>query len=65
VAPTYLNIDLAMMVPDIQVRLFGKPAISGVRRMGVVAVSAESIEEARKLARQAADTISIKGVASS
>jgi len=41
------NIDGALMQPDTQIRLFGKPEVHGHRRMGVLLARGETIEEAR------------------
>jgi phosphoribosylglycinamide formyltransferase 2 len=50
----YDNVDAALAEPDTHLRLFGKPAVKGKRRMGVVACRATSLEEAREKARRAA-----------
>jgi phosphoribosylglycinamide formyltransferase 2 len=56
----YKNIERALSTPHSHVRLFGKPEISGRRRMGVVAVKANNIETARKLAKEAAALIEVE-----
>jgi phosphoribosylglycinamide formyltransferase 2 len=45
--------------PDTQLRLFGKPEVSGHRRMGVVLARAESVEAALVKARTASGRISV------
>ncbi|MFS2047333.1 phosphoribosylglycinamide formyltransferase 2, partial [Stenotrophomonas geniculata] len=47
-------------VPDTAVRLFGKPSVHGHRRVGVTLARAETIDEARAIARDAADAIGVE-----
>lgn len=47
-AVTFSNLDQALVQPDTQLRLFGKPEVSGQRRMGVALARAESIDQARE-----------------
>ncbi len=54
------NLNAALKEPDTQVRLFGKPRVSGHRRMGVAIARAESIEAAREKARNASEAVSIQ-----
>lgn len=51
------NLTAAMAEPDTALRLFGKPAVSGQRRMGVALARGESIETARSKASRAASAI--------
>ncbi|VXC87332.1 formate-dependent phosphoribosylglycinamide formyltransferase [Serratia oryzae] len=44
-----------------QVRLFGKPEISGKRRLGVALASAANVEQAVELAKQAAAAVKVQG----
>jgi len=44
-----------------QLRLFGKPEINGQRRMGVALATAENVEHAVALAKQAAASVVIEG----
>lgn len=44
-----------------QVRLFGKPEISGKRRLGVALAIADNVEDAVEQARQAAAAVVVKG----
>ncbi len=53
------NLHAALAQPDTQLRLFGKPAVSGQRRMGVVLARAATTEAARQRATQASAAISI------
>ncbi len=55
----FANLEKALSVANTQLRLFGKPQVSGVRRMGVALACAESIDEARKLARDCAASVEI------
>jgi phosphoribosylglycinamide formyltransferase 2 len=54
------NLPSALSEPDTQLRLFGKPEVTGKRRMGVAIARAESIEKAREKARNAASAVTIK-----
>jgi phosphoribosylglycinamide formyltransferase 2 len=47
----------ALLQPDTQVRLFGKPEVNGERRMGVCLARADSIDEAREKANKAAGLV--------
>ena len=47
-------IERALVEPDTQLRLFGKPEVRGRRRMGVALATAADIETARDKARRAA-----------
>ncbi|MEP6766285.1 MAG: formate-dependent phosphoribosylglycinamide formyltransferase [Gemmatimonadaceae bacterium] len=53
------GLDEALAVPGTQLRLFGKPEVSGHRRMGVTLARAASIDEARRIARASRDAIRI------
>lgn len=44
------NLEAVLQAPDTQVRLFGKPEVSGQRRMGVVLARDESVEKAKEKA---------------
>lgn len=54
------NLQEALAEPDTQLRLFGKPAVNGKRRMGVVLARADSIETAREKARNAAAAVHVE-----
>lgn len=56
-APKYLNVQKALKIPGVQVRLFGKPYSYEHRRMGIVLATGDTIEEARQKAREAASLI--------
>jgi len=51
------NLDSALSEPDTQLRLFGKPEVSGQRRMGVLLARDKSIAAARAKAERAAAAI--------
>ena len=51
------NLDRALSEPDTQLRLFGKPEVSGQRRMGVLLARDTSIEAARAKAERAAAAV--------
>jgi phosphoribosylglycinamide formyltransferase 2 len=56
----YDGIDAALSAPNTQVRIFGKPDTRKYRRMGVALARAESVDAARKLAKQTADHVTIR-----
>ena len=51
------NLEKALAAPDTQLRLFGKPEVSGSRRMGVALAVGESIEQARAVANACAQAV--------
>ena len=51
------SVDQALLVPQTDIRLFGKPEAFTKRRMGVALAYADSVDMARKNAQQAADTV--------
>jgi phosphoribosylglycinamide formyltransferase 2 len=53
------NLDQALAQPDTQLRLFGKPQVSGQRRMGVALARGDSIEQAREKANASSSSVSI------
>ncbi|MBP9222590.1 MAG: formate-dependent phosphoribosylglycinamide formyltransferase [Verrucomicrobiales bacterium] len=56
---TYGNLEQALVEDDTQIRIFGKPAVFGKRRMGVAVARGVSIEEARAKARRASAAIQV------
>jgi phosphoribosylglycinamide formyltransferase 2 len=54
------NLDAALSEPDTQLRLFGKPNVSGQRRMAVTLARAENINEAKAKAHRAASAMEIR-----
>lgn len=57
--PVFNNIDAALAEPDTAVMLFGKPEITGRRRMGVALALGATIEEAKARAKRAADAVTV------
>ncbi len=54
------NLGAALAEPDTALRLFGKPEVSGQRRMGVVLARAEDVAAARAKATRAAAEVEIE-----
>lgn len=54
------NLDAALAQADTQLRLFGKPEVSGRRRMGVALARRDTAEAARETAMAVASAVSIK-----
>jgi phosphoribosylglycinamide formyltransferase 2 len=57
--PVFGEVAAALQHPDTQLRLFGKPRVAGHRRVGVTLARADDIDEARRIARDAAASITI------
>ena len=53
------NLEKALSIENTQLRLFGKPEVSGLRRMGVALATAASIEEARTSANACATAVTV------
>jgi len=58
--PSFGNLEEVLSAPDTQLRLFGKPEVSGHRRMGVVLARSETIEAALQTAKRASEAVLIK-----
>ncbi|MCG8393057.1 MAG: formate-dependent phosphoribosylglycinamide formyltransferase [Pseudomonadales bacterium] len=56
----YNGLDTALTQPDTEVRLFGKPEVSGSRRLGVALARGESIEQARDKANTASTALKVE-----
>ena len=56
---SYRNLEAALVEPDTQIRLFGKPKVAGKRRMGVAVARGATIDEAREKARNASAAINV------
>jgi phosphoribosylglycinamide formyltransferase 2 len=56
-APIFTGLSASLTETDTQLRLFGKPAIAGRRRMGVALALDDTLEAARAKARRAAAAI--------
>ena len=57
--PTFSNLDAALAEPDVQLRLFGKPAVKGRRRMGVALARGEDVEQARAKANASSSAVQV------
>ncbi len=57
--PSFGNLDKALAQPDVQLRLFGKPAVFGRRRMGVALARGDSLENARSKAQSASSSVEV------
>ncbi|WP_343990491.1 formate-dependent phosphoribosylglycinamide formyltransferase [Kangiella japonica] len=56
----FSNLEEALEQEDTHLRLFGKPEVSGKRRMGVALAKAESIEKARSKATKVSSSIKVE-----
>ena len=56
----FLNVDKALEQTDTQLRLFGKPTVSGRRRMGVCLARGETVDEAKARAVAASECIKVQ-----
>ncbi|OZG70115.1 phosphoribosylglycinamide formyltransferase 2 [Hahella sp. CCB-MM4] len=56
---SFSALDKVVSSPGVELRLFGKPEVSGKRRMGVVLVRSESTESARGLAEEKVSLIEV------
>ena len=54
------NLGVALAEPDTALRLFGKPAVSGQRRMGVALARDQSLAAARAKAARAAQAVKVE-----
>lgn len=54
------NLEAALAQPNTAIKLFGKPEVSGKRRMGVVVSRADTVDRARRLAMEAAGLVSVE-----
>lgn len=59
-APRYTGVADALAEPDTQLRIFGKPAVQGRRRMAVTLARDESIEAAKAKAIRAAGRLHVE-----
>ncbi|HEU4670595.1 MAG TPA: formate-dependent phosphoribosylglycinamide formyltransferase [Dyella sp.] len=60
VAPLYFGVAEALAEPDTQLRIFGKPAVKGRRRMAVTLARDESIEAAKAKAIRAVAALKVE-----
>jgi phosphoribosylglycinamide formyltransferase 2 len=58
--PVFHNLDKALREPDTEIMLFGKPEISGRRRLGVALALGADPEEAGARAQRAAEAVLVE-----
>ncbi len=58
--PKYFGVADALVEPDTDLRLFGKPVVEGKRRLGVALARGDSLFTAREKARRVAERIRIE-----
>ena len=54
------NLQAVLAEADTQVRLFGKPEVSGRRRMGVVLARSDAVDKALKKAKDASKKVALQ-----
>ena len=59
-APRYFNVGDALVESDTQLRIFGKPAVKGRRRMAVTLARDESIDAAKDKSIRAAKALRVE-----
>jgi len=59
-APLFANLESVLVQPDTQIRLFGKPEVSGRRRMGVVLARNENVDKALEKAINASEQVTVR-----
>lgn len=57
---TFEGLETALQAENTQIRLFGKPEVSGQRRMGVVLARDESVEKAIEKATSGSEAVKLK-----
>ncbi|HHW50765.1 MAG TPA: formate-dependent phosphoribosylglycinamide formyltransferase [Pseudoclavibacter sp.] len=57
--PRFSGLEDALSIPTAQLRLFGKPAVDGERRVAVALARGKTVTEARSRAHQIADAITV------
>ena len=58
--PVFDHVGAALAHPDTALRLFGKPRVAGHRRVGVTLARGADIDEARRIAREAAAALTLR-----
>jgi phosphoribosylglycinamide formyltransferase 2 len=56
----FSGLEDALSIPDTSIRIFGKPEVSGHRRMAVLLARGNSVEEARQKVQEMAKKIKIQ-----
>ncbi|UTW02673.1 formate-dependent phosphoribosylglycinamide formyltransferase [Amphritea atlantica] len=59
---SFSNLEVALAVPDTQLRLFGKPEVSGKRRMGVALARGTDTDNAKEKALAAAGAVQVENL---
>jgi phosphoribosylglycinamide formyltransferase 2 len=59
-SPAYEIAPQALAEPDTAIRLFGKPEVKGLRRMGVALALGSDVEDAKRKAIRAASLVTVK-----
>ena len=59
---SFSNLEVALAVPDTQLRLFGKPEVSGKRRMGVALARGSDTDNAKEKALAAAGAVQVENL---
>ena len=57
--PVFAGVEAALADPHTALRLFGKPRVEGQRRVAVTLARAQSVDEAREVARTAAARLQV------
>jgi len=57
---TFNDLEQALHIADTQIRLFGKPEVHGQRRMGVALARSHDVDQARKNAIRASESVTLK-----
>ena len=57
--PVFDHVDAALIQPDTQLRLFGKPRVAGHRRVAVTLARGADIDTARAIARESAAALTV------
>ena len=57
--PVFSEIGAALRHPNVALRLFGKPRVAGHRRVGVTLARGADVDDARRIAREAAAALTI------
>jgi phosphoribosylglycinamide formyltransferase 2 len=58
--PVFSDVGAALRHPDTALRLFGKPRVAGHRRVGVTLARGADIDDARRIAREAAAALVVE-----
>jgi 5-(carboxyamino)imidazole ribonucleotide synthase len=59
-AAIYRNLEAAMAIPGVKTHIYGKANTKSFRKMGHVTITAESLEEAKRIGREIKDLIKVE-----